>query len=141
MDAWGQKLKEMCGSKTIEEIDGKASVLELAQYEVAHHNTPNTITAFLIVIVQEASVNAAREQKDQELVQYRKVIFVELLLWLLIPLLGRNVREKKAKHWLCWGNAEKKRGKARRYDLAEGRVPKNNKHRVGAKSCGACGCH
>ena len=141
MDAWGQKLKEMCGSKTIEEIDGKASVLELAQYEVAHHNNPNTITAFLIVIVQEASVNAAREQKDQELVQYRKVIFVELLLWLLIPLLGRNVREKKAKHWLCWGNAEKKRGKARRYDLAEGRVPKNNEHRVGAKSCGECGCH
>ena len=83
----------------------------------------------------------AREQKDQELVQYRKVIFVELLLWLLIPLLGRNVREKKAKHWLCWGNAEKKRGKARRYDLAEGRVPKNNEHRVGAKSCGECGCH
>jgi len=53
VDAWGQKLQAMCGSKTIEEIDGKASVLELAQYE-------------------EASVNAAREQKDQELVQYRK---------------------------------------------------------------------
>ena len=76
MDAWGQKLQAMCGSKTIEEIDGKASVLELAQYEVAHHNIADTIKAFLIDTVQEASVNAAREQKDQELVQYRKVICV-----------------------------------------------------------------
>merc|ERR1712166_1512931 len=53
VDAWGQKLKDISGSKSIDEIDGKASVLELAQYE-------------------EANVNAAREQKDQELVQYRK---------------------------------------------------------------------
>jgi len=52
-DDWAAKLRQCCGEKTIDEIDGKASVLELSQYE-------------------EASVDTAREQKDRELVQYRK---------------------------------------------------------------------
>lgn len=47
------RLKQVCGEKTIEQIDGAASVIEMEQY-------------------QESAVDAAREQKDQELVQYRK---------------------------------------------------------------------
>lgn len=50
---WAAKLRQCCGEKTIDQIDGKASVLELSEYE-------------------EPTVDSTREQKDRELVQYRK---------------------------------------------------------------------
>eukprot|EP00656_Telonema_subtile_P037180 TRINITY_DN4132_c0_g1_i1.p1 TRINITY_DN4132_c0_g1~~TRINITY_DN4132_c0_g1_i1.p1 ORF type:complete len:354 (-),score=86.39 TRINITY_DN4132_c0_g1_i1:266-1327(-) len=50
---WAARLSQCCGEKAIDQIDGKASVLELSQYE-------------------EPTVDSTREQKDRDLVQYRK---------------------------------------------------------------------